>query len=109
MIGAIFDQKALVERNSIVPTPLVGAIQRFPVHFALLDESNRFIEEYSRIRESGNLIKSAEGHYPLTSLANFDFADQDVSIETFPPASWEEVRTFFVQEIRRIGHKWFEG
>ncbi len=48
------------------------------------------------------------GMMALPALVEFDFADQQKSIDTSPQVSWEDIKTFFLAEVRRIGRQWFE-
>jgi hypothetical protein len=57
-------------------------------------------EKYIHTRDFGMMA--------LEGLVNFESADQDTAIETFPPVEWEEVKFFCIQEIQRIGRRWFE-
>jgi len=43
----------------------------------------------------------------LTALVDFGAADQEEEPMLLLPASWEEVKAFFVAESRRIGREWF--
>lgn len=45
----------------------------------------------------------------LEGLIDFETADQDAPIETFPPVAWEEIKNFCLNETRRIGGAWFEA
>lgn len=62
---------------------------------------DRAAEKYPLVRDFGTMV--------LEALADFSVADQQTPLETFPPVSWAEVRTFFVREVRRLGRQWFEG
>lgn len=57
--------------------------------------------KYPHTRDFGMLV--------LTALVDFDVADQQTSVETIPPVSWETVKKFFVSEVQRIGNKWFDS
>jgi hypothetical protein len=48
------------------------------------------------------------GMMVLEGMVDFDRADQDALVETIPPVTWETIKEFFVQELRRIGRMWFE-
>lgn len=41
-------------------------------------------------------------------MVDFERADRDALMETILPVAWETIKEFFVQELRRIGHLWFE-
>ncbi len=69
-------------------------------HLALDKLLERGQEKYSHTRDFGMMA--------LEGLVNFESADQDAPVETFPPVSWEVIKTFCVQEIQRIGRQWFE-
>jgi hypothetical protein len=43
----------------------------------------------------------------LTALVDFNAADQEEEPILLQPASWDEVKAFFVAESRRIGREWF--
>ena len=57
--------------------------------------------KYPHTRDFGMLV--------LTALVDFDVADQQTSVETHPPVSWEAIKNFFIGEVQRIGNKWFES
>lgn len=63
----------------------------------LLDQSPI---KYPYVRGFGMMV--------LEGMVDFDRADQDAPVETFPPVAWETIKEFFVQELRRIGRMWFE-
>jgi hypothetical protein len=44
----------------------------------------------------------------LDSLVDFSVAEQQAAIETSPPASWEEIKKFYLETVQDIGRKWFE-
>jgi hypothetical protein len=48
------------------------------------------------------------GMMALTALADFSIVKQQADIKTAPAVSWEVVKQFFTEEIRRIGRNWFE-
>lgn len=44
----------------------------------------------------------------LTACVDFAIADEQADVETALPVSWEDVKTYFLDEARRIGRDWFE-
>jgi len=69
-------------------------------HVPLDELLERGQDKYPHVRDFGMMA--------LTALANFEIADQQAPVETLSPLLWEKVKAFFVGEIRRIGHRWFE-
>jgi hypothetical protein len=69
-------------------------------HIALEDMLERAKDKYPYVRDFGIMV--------LAALGDFENADHDVPIESYPPVSWDKVKDFFVQEVRRIGRQWFE-
>lgn len=63
----------------------------------LLDQSPI---KYPYVRGFGMMV--------LEGMVDFDRADQQAPVETIPPVTWETIKEFFVQELRRIGRMWFE-
>lgn len=70
-------------------------------HVPLEDMLERAKDKYPYVRDFGIMV--------LAALGDFENADQDVPIESYPPVSWDEVKDFFVREVRRIGRQWFES
>ncbi len=73
-----------------------------------------FITQHIPLEE---ILEQAKVKYPyvrdfgmmaLTALVDFESADRDVSIESFPPVTWNEVKAFCTSEAHRIGRQWFE-
>jgi hypothetical protein len=69
-------------------------------HISLDEMLEQAKEKYPYVRDFGVMA--------LAALVDFSVAEQQAPIETFPPVSWERVKEFFVQEVRRIGRQWFE-
>lgn len=66
-----------------------------------LDEMfERAKEKYPHVRDFGIMV--------LSALVDWSVAAQQPPIETFPLISWDEVKAFCTQEVRRIGRQWFE-
>lgn len=69
-------------------------------HIPLEEMLERAKEKYPYVRDFGVMV--------LAALGDFENADQDVPIATFPPVSWDAVKDFFAKEVQRIGRQWFE-
>lgn len=70
-------------------------------HISLDQLLKRSQEKYPHTRDFGMMA--------LEGLVDFEAANRDASIETFPPVSWAEVKAFCLAEMRRIGRDWFEA
>jgi hypothetical protein len=45
----------------------------------------------------------------LSALVDFDIADQQTDPTLLLPVRWDDVRAFFVSEVRRLGQQWIES
>jgi len=88
---------ALVDRGARKDFYDVYFIARQIPNEELLDQSP---VKYPYVRDFGMMV--------LPGMVNFDNADRDMAVESFPPVTWETVKAFFVQEMRRIGRMWCE-
>lgn len=70
-------------------------------HLSLDELLERGQEKYPTVRDFGMMV--------LEALTDFSVADQQAPIQTFPPVEWENVRTFCIREVQRIGRNWFEA
>jgi len=70
-------------------------------HIPLVEILERGAGKYPLYRDFGMRV--------LEALADFEHADRDEAIETFPPVSWELIKRFFVTQVRHIGYRWFEA
>jgi hypothetical protein len=43
----------------------------------------------------------------LTALVDFHIADQQDEPTLLQPVDWDQVKTFFLAEARRLGQAWF--
>ena len=68
-------------------------------HITLSELFDRSAEKYPESRGFGMRV--------LTALVDFEFADQQDEPTLLLPASWEEVKAFFVAESRRLAREWF--
>ena len=68
-------------------------------HITLSELFDRSAEKYPESRGFGMRV--------LTALVDFEFADQQDEPTLLLPASWEEVKTLFVAESRRLARGWF--
>lgn len=57
--------------------------------------------KYPQVRDFGMMV--------LTALVDFSVAEQQADMETMPRVTWQEVKQFFTEEIRRAGRNWFES
>jgi len=71
-------------------------VQRLPLE----DMLARGKDKYPYVRDFGMMV--------LTSLADFSIAEKQIDIQTSPAVTWQTVKQFFIDEIRRIGRDWFE-
>ncbi len=44
----------------------------------------------------------------LAAMVDFENADAQTEIQTNPPVIWDDVKAFFVNEVRVMGRAWFE-
>jgi len=44
----------------------------------------------------------------LEALVDFDIADKQDEPELLTPVTWEQVKAFFTDEARRLGHLWLQ-
>jgi predicted nucleotidyltransferase component of viral defense system len=57
--------------------------------------------KFSVVRDFGTMV--------LMALVDFEKANTESPIQTTPDVSWEQVKTFFTQEAKRLGRSWFQS
>jgi len=71
----------------------------FIAAYVTLDELfARSSDKYPHLRDFGVPV--------LTALVDFDIADQQEEPTMLRPVEWEQVKTSFLAEARRLGHRW---
>lgn len=58
-------------------------------------------KKFSMVRDFNTMV--------LMAMVDFRKADLESPIQTNPDVPWEQVKTFFLQEAKRIGRSWFQG
>jgi hypothetical protein len=71
--------------------------QQIPIE-EMLNQGKR---KYPQVRDFGMMV--------LTALADFSAAEEQADIDTTPRVSWQDIKQFFTEEIRRAGRNWFES
>ena len=68
-------------------------------HISLDELFARSSDKYPKSRHFGMRV--------LTALVVFDIADQQDEPTVLQPVEWEQIKTFFRTEARRLGQEWF--
>jgi hypothetical protein len=87
---------------------------------ALMGRGSRkdFIDLYAlhKVIPIDTLLQSGGGKYPqmrdfalmsVESMASFENADRDVMPEVLKDMPWDEVKAFFIAQVKRLGKTWF--
>ncbi|MBX3056085.1 MAG: nucleotidyl transferase AbiEii/AbiGii toxin family protein [Anaerolineae bacterium] len=69
-------------------------------HIPLPQLLGRGKDKYSAIRDFKTMA--------LAAMVDFENADAQTEIQTNPLIIWDEVKTFFINQVRMMGHTWFE-
>lgn len=70
-------------------------------YIPLADILERGQEKFPYVRDIGMMF--------LMALVDFGNADLDTPVQTVQTVAWDEVKTFFAKEAKRLGRTWFQS